>query len=107
MARVDQQGHAAAGLRDGFVHFPRVPVSPASLDVAMQKMVSHSIQDRLRRLRTGRIVKENEIILQGGKRGANLLDGKLCHGPNDYTGQRFSYRQDTKDEPLVASEAAG
>src|SRR5215472_8330911 len=41
MPGIDQQSDTAAGLGDGLVHFLRVPVSPAPLHIAMEKMVSN------------------------------------------------------------------
>src|SRR5262249_29416173 len=39
--RIDQQSDTAEGLGYRLVHFLRVPVSPASLNIAMEKMVSN------------------------------------------------------------------
>ena len=47
MPGIQQQAYADAGLCDDFVHFLRLLVSPASLDIAMQKMVGHGVQYRL------------------------------------------------------------
>src|SRR5579859_1883505 len=83
MPGIDQQGDAGAGLRDGLIHLLRLPVSPASLDIAMKKMVGYGVQHGLGRLRSGCIVKENEPLLQSGKSRADLIYGEFCHVQND------------------------
>jgi len=83
MAGVDQQRNAGAGPRDRLVHLLRMPVSPASLHVAAQQVVGHSVQYNSGRLRTGGVIKEDEIFLQSGKCSSNLIYGKLCHAPNN------------------------
>ena len=57
----------------------RAPVASTALHVAMQKMVRDRVQHRLGRLRTGGIIEKNEIGLQRGKRGANLVYGEISH----------------------------
>ena len=63
MAGIDQQGYALPRPGNRCVHFLRLPVSPAALHVAMEKMVRDCVQHRLGRLRSGSVIKENEVIL--------------------------------------------
>src|SRR5580704_9425179 len=83
MPRIHQQGDAGAGLSDRLIHLLRLPVAPASLNVAMKKMVGNRVQHGPGRLCSGCIVEENEPILQRGKCGSSLLYGELSHGPDD------------------------
>src|ERR1700694_4900948 len=86
MPGIDQQSNARAGLRDGFIHLLRVPVSPASLNISMEKVVGYGVQHHPGGLRSRCIIKENELLLQSRKSGANLCYGECCHGPNDIPG---------------------
>src|SRR5580692_10121183 len=61
VAGVHQQSNTLSGLRDCLVHFLRLPVSPASLNISVKKMVGYGVQHALGRLRTRGIIKENEI----------------------------------------------
>src|SRR5262249_6142574 len=80
MARVDQQRHALSIARDGFVDLLRLAVAPASLHVAMKKMISHRIQHAFGRLSAGRIVEKDKLTLERGKRAPNLVHRKIWHG---------------------------
>src|SRR4029077_21091406 len=82
MPAIDQQGDTAASLGDGLVHFLRLPVSSASLNVAMKKMMGYGVEHSSWRLRACGIIKEDKFIPQSGKRSANLAYWELNHDPN-------------------------
>jgi hypothetical protein len=79
MPRVNQQGDALPRPGDRFIHLLRLPVPAAALHIAMQKMVRDRVQHCLGRLRTGGVIEKNEIVLQRGERGANLVYGEISH----------------------------
>src|SRR5947208_3603141 len=58
----------------------------------MKQMVGYGVKHSLGRLRARCVVKENKVILQRGKRSANVVYGELCHGPNDTTCYCFRRR---------------
>src|SRR5262249_50805768 len=77
MPRVHQQSDTAAGLGDGLVHFLRVLVSPASLHIAMEKMVGNRAEYGPGSLGAGGVIEKNKIILERREGAAHLIDGKL------------------------------
>src|SRR5260221_11984362 len=81
MAGIHQQSQRGPGGGNGLVHFHGMPVSSASLNVAMKKMVGDGIQHGAGRLCARRVVEENEIVFiqKGRKLGANLGNWELRH----------------------------
>src|SRR5260221_3139926 len=59
MAGIHQQSHRGPGGGNGLVHFHGMPVSSASLNVAMKKMVGDGIQHGAGRLCARRVVEED------------------------------------------------
>src|ERR1041385_5861453 len=80
MLRIDQQSYALACPGDGGIHLLRVPVAAAALDVAMQKVMGHGVQNTLRRLSAGGIIEEDEAVLKRGKSGAYMVHREIRHG---------------------------
>ena len=79
MPGIHQNSYALARPRNGLINFTGVPVSSASLNVAMQEMVSDGVEHRLRGLRTRGIVEKDEVILQSRKCSPDLIDRKIYH----------------------------
>ncbi len=59
---IHQETNTFAGLRNDSVYFQRLFVSSASLDIAVKKVVCHSIQYGLGRLCSRGIIKEDKTI---------------------------------------------
>ena len=78
--RVDQDRDALARIRDRLVDRPAFRVAPAPLDVVVDEMVGNRIEHRLRDLRAGGIVEEDEIPgrLQRREELSNDRDGKAA-----------------------------
>jgi hypothetical protein len=80
---IDEQSNAGAGARDYLVHFLRLAVSSASLNIAMKKMMGYGVKDGGRRLSACGIIKKNKTIAQSGKRRTGLAYRELWHVPNN------------------------
>ena len=80
--RIQEYRHTLSRARDGCVHFFALRIRAATLYIAREQVLVDRIQDDLRGLRAGRIVKEDELVAlaQGGERSANLRYRKLSHG---------------------------
>ncbi len=76
IAGVEKVGHRGAGRSDARVHRHALAVSPATLDVMVDKMVVDRIEDGLWHLGAGGIVEEDEvgIVGEGGKAAACVCE---------------------------------
>ena len=76
--RVDQRGDAFARFRDARVDGAALVVASAALDVVLDQVMGDRVQHRLRDLRSGRIVEEDEGAgaLQSRELSPHRLDGK-------------------------------
>lgn len=83
MTSVYQIGHTLPCAQNCRVYFTALSVSSSALDVALEQMMVHCVENDLWDLRPGCIVKEGESVspIQGWKCGANDRNGKALCGP--------------------------
>jgi hypothetical protein len=82
VAGVHEIGHALTSARNGRVYFAALCVAPSALDVALDEMMIHCVENNLWDLCPGRIVKENKSgsPIQSRKSSTNICDREAQRG---------------------------
>jgi hypothetical protein len=79
MPRIDEHSNTLASARDHCINFLALGVSSTSLDIIFEQVLVDCIENDLRRLGSGCVVEEYEILtpIQRGKRAPSGLDREL------------------------------